>query len=324
MIFGYALDSENESSTCSELPDLETMLKQEHRFVWVDVEDPPVEELEQVAKLFRFHHEAVEDCLEGEQRPRIDEFDEYALIMLYGALGPGKKQDYSPRKLAIFISPKFIVTVHQEALITINRLRSRASKKGFRAKSTRPDTLMYMVVDSIVDNYMLVVERLDKQLNELEENSLHDNPDPELLSSALSLRREMLSLRQLASSVRELLQPLVTGELDYVSDKISTDFVHVRDHLTTTIEMIDNLRELLNGVRDNYHAALAFHANKVMQTLTIFASLFLPLSLVAGIYGMNTPLWPSVEKISTFYIIIGIMGTTIIGMLAFFKRRGWF
>jgi magnesium transporter len=306
------------------IEDLNDFDRNNYSFSWIDLEDPTHEEIHAVSRMFDLHDDAVEDCIEGEQRPRIDEYDDHALIVLYGALGPESHMGFSPRKLAVFIGTQYVITVHKEALITIDRLRGRMSKQSIRVETMRTDQLFYAIVDSIVDNYMLLSEQYDKDLDELEESSLSEDPSPELLSNVLQLRRHMLELRRLASSVRELLQPLVTGELNYLSDKIATDFVHVRDHLTLTIETIDNLRELLNGVRDNYHASLALQANRTMQTLTIFASLFLPLSLVAGIYGMNTPLWPSVEAPSTFWLIVGFMGFTMVGMLSLFKYKKWF
>jgi magnesium transporter len=113
------------------------------------------------------------------------------------------------------------------------------------------------------------------------------------------------------------------GEYDFISDDVERRFSHVYDHLTKTIELIDNLRELLHGVRDSYQAVVANRMNAVMKTLTIFASLFLPLTLIAGIYGMNTPLWPDPTKIITFWGIIALMAIVSVVMLFFFRRRRW-
>jgi magnesium transporter len=120
------------------------------------------------------------------------------------------------------------------------------------------------------------------------------------------------------------LQPIVAGESEWVSDELALRFSHVRDHLTTTIETVDNLRELLHGVLDGYRASLSNRMNSIMQTLTIFASLFLPLGLIAGIYGMNTPLWPPANTPHAFWLVIGGMAVLVVAMVGFFKYKRWF
>ncbi len=324
MIKFYSRQEDGRGETGSSMAELLSTQSARYSFIWVDIEGGDRDELARVAQEFNLDGDCIEDCLEGEQRPRIDKYDGYAFIMLYGALGPHSDTEFSPRKLAIFISARYIITVHTEPLISINKWRDRLMKKSNGAKDFGTDHFFYLIVDSMVDNYIVVSEAYDERLDALEERSLLHTPEPDVLAGALQLRRQMLDLRRLASSLREALHPLVTGDLDFISDKISIEFIHVRDHLTHTIEMVDNLRELLNGVRDNYHASLSLHANAIMQTLTIFASLFLPLSLIAGIYGMNTPLWPSVESPNSFWVIIGAMGVLIITMLGFYKRNKWF
>lgn len=293
-------------------------------FIWLDLASPSLEDLHRVGKAFGLDDEALQDAIEGEQRPRLDDFDEHALIVMYGALGPESGTAFSPRKLAIFIGINFVITIHNDPLITINRQRARMSNVRSKLSNIRSDTVLYTLMDAMVDNYLKVVNDYQLRLDDMEERSLEAAPDETLMGDVLKLRRDLLGLRRLATSLRELLHPFVTGELDFVSERIATDFIHVRDHLTQTIESIDNLRELLNGVRDNFNAMLATRANNVMQTLTIFASLFLPLTLVAGIYGMNTPLFPSVENPATFWGIIIFMGVTMTAMLGFFKYRKWF
>lgn len=307
--------------------DIDKVLKQResgYKFLWLDLEAPELNNLKRIAEAFGLDEEAIEDVTEGQHRPRLDEYDDHAAIVLYGALGPESETTFSPRKLVIFIGPDFIITAHNEPLITIERQRARMAKHRGKSDQFRPDVILHMLVDAMVDNYLKVTYDYQERLDDMEEESLDLNENEVLLSQVLKLRRDMLELRRLATSLREVLQPLVAGDLDYVSERISTDFIHVRDHLTLAIESIDNLRELLNGVRDNYHAALATRANDIMKTLTIFASLFLPLSLVAGIYGMNMPLYPSVDNPSTFWEVIFFMGVIILGMLGFFKHRKWF
>lgn len=324
MIFSYIKQSDGTAEIGNSIEELLASHASTSKFTWIDIENPDDIELETIASHFSLDKDCIDDCIQGNQRSRIDEGDDNAFVLLYGALGPNGDTEFSPRKLSIFVSKLYIITIHPEPLVTISNWRRRIQKKSSVDKSITSEHFLYLVIDSVVDNYLLVSDEYDQCLDVLEERSLLTESDPDLLPDVLQLRRQMLELRRLAASLREALHPIVTGELDFISERISVDFVHVRDHLTLAIESIDNLRELLNGVRDNYHASLALKANSIMQTLTIFASLFLPLSLVAGIYGMNTPLWPNPESPNSFWMIIGLMGVVIITMLFFFKRRKWF
>ena len=175
----------------------------------------------------------------------------------------------------------------------------------------------------MIDNFLDLADTYESRLEELEEKSLARSVDESVLEDMLDLRRDLLELRRVAASQRELLSPLADGELDYVSEKLAQRFSHVRDHIIKAVELIDAQRERLTSVRDNYHTALVVRTNDVMKTLTIFAAVLLPLSVVAGIYGMNLPVWPSAEQPLSFWIVLAVMVAIGGGLLVYFKRRGW-
>lgn len=291
--------------------------------VWIDLEGAMEEELRALDRVIPVKEAAVEDCLHGEQRPRIDEYEDYAFVVLYGAIGSEPELVLQPRKLAAFCGRRFLITVHREPLRAINTIRERCSRHGAKALASGVDTLLYQIVDIMVDNFVALADKYEDRLEELEEASLARNVDESILEDVLNLRRELLELRHVAASQREVFTLLAEGELDYISETLSQQFSHVRDHLIKVVELIDAQRERLTGVRDNYHTTLAIRTNNVMKTLTVFAAVLLPLSVVTGIYGMNLPLWPPPEHPLSFWVVLMMMIAMGGGLLLYFRRRKW-
>ena len=291
--------------------------------VWVDLEDPTEEELRALSRVISVDEAALEDCLQGEQRPRIDEYPDHVFVVLYGAMGSEPDLEFTPRKLAIFCGHRFLVTVHRESLRSVRTIRERCVRRPEKVLGNGVDTLLYQIIDMIADGFVELAERYEDQLEALEDDLLQSEVDEHILRGVLSVRKELLELRRVASSQRELVNPLAEGEFDYVSESLGQQFRHVRDHLVKVVELIDAQRERLNGLRDHYHTAVAGRANEVMKTLTVFAAVLLPLSVIAGIYGMNLQVWPPPEHPASFWIVLAVMLAIAGGMLYYFRRQKW-
>jgi len=295
----------------------------EEATAWIDIERATTEETRRLRKMFKLDPGALEDCLEGEQRPRIDDFDRYIFIVLYGMVGIGTDVDPSPRKLTAFCAKRFLITMPREPLRTIRDVRRRFSKRGEALLSKGTGHVLYQIIDGMVDKYMTVVDDYEDRLDDLEERSAQAVPDNRVLIDVAELRRELLEIYRIASSQRELLMPMVADEYDDLIGSLGSKFSHVRDHLTNVVEVVDTMRELLNGVRDNYHAMIALRTNAVMKGLTLLATVMLPLSLIAGIYGMNLPIWPPPESPWSFWMVMGTMAVVAVGMFSLFKWKRW-
>jgi magnesium transporter len=323
MLRGFALLKDGSAERIESRLEMAAAMERGYTGIWIDLEDPDQETLNAIGDAFHLDAEALDDCLSGDQRPRIDEFEHCLFLLTYGAVGPESSEKFDPRKVSAFIGSDFVITVHPEPLRTINDVYQRCAKSPARMLTRGTNFILYAVLDGMVDRYIDVAEAFDDRLDALEEECFSEDVDESILQRASQLRRELLELRRIATSQRELILPIMRGDYGFLSKSLENDFGHVSDHIMKTIEMIDNQRELLHGVRDNYQAVLGNRMNAIMKTLTIFASLFLPLSLVAGIYGMNTPLWPDPGSMITFWGIIGFMGAAIVAMLFYFQHRGW-
>ena len=182
---------------------------------------------------------------------------------------------------------------------------------------------MYSIIDGMTDRYGMMAEALETRLDQIEDRSLLPHIDEAFLPDLSQLRRELLELRHIAASQRDVLVPIAKGECDYIGQQLETRFSHVRDHLTQVVEQIERLRELLNAARDNYHSAIAGRMADTIKTLTVFASVLLPLSLVAAVYGMNLPVWPPSGETWSFWAVLGGMAVIGAGLLAYFRSRRW-
>lgn len=323
MLTGFARYSDGTVARIATFDELRAAYERPDSVVWVDIEAPEAAELAELDTIINVDDEALDDCLHGEQRPRIDEFEDHIFIVLYGAVGTESLHEFDPRKLAAFCGSRYVVTVHRESLASVAGLRERSAKNPAAMLAAGAAKLLYLLIDGVVDKYMELGDNLETRVENLENRSLARDIDDTVLTEAADLRGDLLELRQLAFSQRELLTPVRRGEYDFLSDSLAQRFGHVCDHLSNVIDLVDTLREQLHNVRDNYHTALANRTNDIMKTLTIFATIMLPLTCIAGIYGMNLPLWPPPEHPASFWGVMGSMVIIAAGLLYFFRRRGW-
>ena len=324
MLTAYLRRSDGSAETLTDLDALARAWPVEGGAIWVDIDRPERSTLERVGAIFQLEPESIEDCLSGTQRPRVDEFDDEMFLVLYGMLGVGgETSEFAPRKLAAFCGASFLVTVHSEPLLTIQEARERCGRHPAQTLGRGTDHVLYTIIDSMVDKYLTVVEAYEERLDGLEEASLDPASDGAVPEEMTALRRDLQRLRHLTASQRELLIPIARGEMDHISESLEPRFAHVRDHLTQVLDSIERHRDMLGAIHENFHYALAARLNRTMRTLTLFSTLLLPLSLVAGIYGMNLPLWPPSHEPWSFWAVLGGMGCLAIGLAVYFRRRRW-
>jgi magnesium transporter len=315
-----------EDNTCERIQTLESLHAAWSRpgsRLWVDLEQPTEGDMLQLGTLFKLDEEAVKDCLYGEQRPRIDEFGEFIFFVFYGLIGLKQQEELDPHKLAVFIGCRFLITVHREPILSVRQVWARCGRHPEVVLAHGLDSVLYTIIDLMVDYYSQVADRYEDRLEKLEEQSFESDVDDSLLSDLAEVRRDLLELRRLANSQRQLLLPVAKGEYDFISQSFSQRFSHVRDHLTEVMDTVDNMRETLLSIRDNYHAALALRTNDIMRILTIYAGILLPLTLIAGVYGMNMPLWPPTHHPMSFFGVLTIMVLVALALLVYFRKKKW-
>jgi len=322
MLTGFALHADARVEVIHTKEEIVRAWRDEPTTLWLDYAEPTGEELAALARVLELDEASIDDCLRGEQRPRLDEFDNYIFLVLYAALAPTGER-FNPRKLAVFVGARYLVTVHHEPIRAVSGVLDRCGRTPDRSLAAGADAVLFSIIDAVVDNYLIAVEEQETLVEALEDRSLDPDVDESVLIASSALRRELLAVRGLAVAQRELLLPIARGECDYVADTLGQRFGHVRDHLTQVAETVDSLRDHLAAVRENYNTSLANRTNAIMKTLTLMATVMLPLTLIAGIYGMNLPLWPPPEHPLSFWVVLSAMAATTAGLLVYFRKKGW-
>lgn len=291
--------------------------------LWVDVEEPDEWTLMLLGEAFTFHPLAIEDCLHGEQRPRIDPYENHIFMVVYGPMLNDKDEFTGARELAIFCSAQYIVTIHHQPLRSIASMRDRCCRDPENVLGRGMDHLLHGIVDGVIDGYQPILDRLESEATQLEDTALTD-PRDDLLTRISDIKSETLQIRRYLIPLRESIGQLARGEYAFIGKNIRPYFRDVLDHLVRTGEMLDLYRDQVISARDIYMSALSQKTNEVMKTLTIFSTIMLPLTLISGIYGMNfEKLWPPTDSPVGFWIVVGIMAMIASGLLAWFRRMHW-
>ncbi len=318
----------------------------EDAILWVDMDNPSEEEEETILiHYFLFHSLAVEDCQrerlepdEGDHYPKVEDYHEYLFVIFNPVDRPIESFSYLPdgdddeddklinirfptRQINAFLGKNLLVTHHYESSKSID-YAWQLCQKNDKALSRGPDYLFHIIIDQIVENYAPLMEYFDDLVDKLE-ISVFQNPQSATLSKILSLKKGVQQLKKISTYQREILNRLSRGEFALISRDETFYYRNVYDHLVRIVDLTENYRDLINGLQDAYLSVASNKMNEVMKVLTVISTIFLPLTLITGIYGMNFENMPELSQDYgypmvwvTFILLAG-------GMLLFFKRRGW-
>jgi magnesium transporter len=289
---------------------------------WLDILGPSDEDFAILDKVFGFHQLTIEDVKHQDQRPKLEEYHGYTFIVLFtGALGPDGEVRFQEHHM--FVSKDYLVTVHDEPAELLTGLASRVKRRPELTKGN-PGFLTYLVIDELVDSLFPLLEALDDRIDRLEDQILAE-ATPELLGEIYKLKHQVIELRKFIGAQRDLFQRLITHSFDIHGEELTLYWRDVHDHLIRQYETVDSLRDLLTGAMDVYLSTVSNRLNNTMKTLTVIASLFLPLTFLTGFFGMNFLLLTSRLETSTESFIVGIvvMLLSVVIQIYFFRRRGW-
>ncbi|WP_339158560.1 magnesium/cobalt transporter CorA [Paenibacillus sp. FSL W8-0186] len=288
---------------------------------WVDFNEPSEEESELLASFFEFHPLAIEDCLHVLQRPKLDYYEDYQFLVLH-AMNP---DTLSTVEVDLFIGSSYLVSYHKKPLNEVdqaweNMLNGTRNRKIW---SQGPYAAAYMIIDSLVDNYFPCVYSIEDDLDELEKLGGRESVEV-LLNQVFALRSRLLKLRRTIVPMRDLMYRVLNSQHIQGEKEPRVHFSDIYDHLLKLSEMIDSNREMTADLRDSYISLNSNRMNGIMKTLTVITTVFMPLTLIAGIYGMNFVNMPELEWDYGYYGVLTLMGVLSIWMILSFMRRGWF
>jgi len=297
-------------------------LKKGTQGFWLDIENPDKDDYELLEKTFGFHPLTLEDIRHQNQRPKVDEYTGYAFVVLFTAELDGKRVQI--REHHLYVSPQYLVSVHIEPSDPLNRLRERIKANPDLTRRSLP-FLFYLVVDQLVDALFPVLEQLDEATDELEDRII-DEPNTAALTELSDLKRAVVDLRKVLGAQRDVFQRLTTRAVGDAGDKeMSIYYRDVYDHLVRQYETVDSLRDLLTSAMDVYLSTVSNRLNLRITRLTVFATLFLPLTFITGFFGMNFAwLVAHIAPAWTFWVLaVGVMLATTAAQLWYYRGRGW-
>ncbi|MCR2820144.1 magnesium/cobalt transporter CorA [Lederbergia panacisoli] len=308
----------NKNHECLTNIDIKELIEGDFLWYWVDFDCPADEEIKLLKNPLHFHPLAIEDCINNIQRPKLDYYDDHFFFVAQSINGESLLRE----EVNIFLGENFIVSFHQEASIEIEKVWNRIIQAS-NIENWDSIQVLYHVLDEIVDNYFPIVEKIEDVLNDIDENSTR-RPMRLLLQDLYDTRHDLLSIRHVISPMRDLVYRIINSErLKEFRPKMEY-FTDIHNHLIKLSEMIEENRELTTDIRDSYLSLNAHQTNRIMQVLTVITTIFMPLTFIAGIYGMNFVNMPELEwkygYIGTLFVML-LIG---IGMFIWFKRKGWF
>jgi magnesium transporter len=290
---------------------------------WINIEGiHQVELLEGIGGRFGLHPLVLEDILNTGQRPKVEDFGDYIYIVLKMLYTEEENGEIAEEQLSIILGPTFVISFQEGGGDVFDPIRERIRNGIGRVRKAGADYLAYSLLDSIVDNYFIVLEKLGERIEFLEEELVAD-PTTETLHIIHALKRDMIFLRKSVWPLREIISVLERGESALIQESTLIYLRDVYDHTIQVIDTVETFRDMVSGMLDIYLSSVSNRMNEVMKVLTIIATIFIPLTLIAGIYGMNFQYMPELGWRWGYPMVWLVMLVVGALMLVYFRRKRW-
>ncbi len=288
--------------------------------VWIDVASPGAAEAEFLRDTLRFHPLAVEDCIRGRQRPKIDRYPGYFFIVLYAARINADRKRMALNEVHLFLGKHYVVTVHDHRILEFSEVlaRWRAAPKAF----TEVGAIAHGIMDAIVDDYFPMIDHYADRVDRLEAE-VFQRADDEALQRILSLRRELTIFRKIVAPERDMLTVLLRRDVPFLSPDQLLYFQDVHDHAMRVVEEIDTQRELLGSVLEGHLSMASNQLNVTMRVMGAWSIILMAMAWIAGVYGMNFTHMPELPWRFGYVWALGLMVVLGAVLMVYFRRRRW-
>ncbi len=290
---------------------------------WINVDG--VHDSEIVGKIgshFGIHPLILEDIMNTAQRPKMEDMEGYIFVVLRMLNLAGKKREVVSEQVSLILGANFVISFQERAGDVFDSVRDRIRSGKGRLRKMGPDYLAYALLDAVVDNYFLLLEKLGEKVEDTEEELVSD-PGRKTLQDIHLLKREMIYLRKSVWPLREVISGLERVESDLIKESTGIFLRDIYDHTIQVIDTVETYRDTLSGMLDMYLSSVSNRMNEVMKVLTIIATIFIPLTFIAGIYGMNFRYMPELGWRWAYFVVLGLMLAVAVLMLVFFRRKKW-
>lgn len=287
--------------------------------VWIHINAKQEKELEEIRKKFDFHKLAIEDAVGRQQRPKIEIFDDYLLIIV-------KDLEFKERivvnQLAIFLGKDYLVTVSNKKLDEIEKVRESLGKNN-NGKALTADKIAYRILDRIVDSYFPILDGIEDVIEAVEKKIVRKPNDKSISENIFKSKRMLLNVRKATWPTRDVFSALSKGDLPLISSKNRVYFRDVYDHTVLVIDLVETYRELVSGILETHLSSISNSMNEVMKVLTVIATIFIPLTFITGLYGMNFKVMPELFWEYGYLFSLILMLIVGLGMVWYFRKKKW-
>ncbi len=299
--------------------------RDEKSVTWINIDGlHDIEKIEKIGTVFNLHPLTLEDIVNTGQRPKAEDYDDYMFVVIRMLNYDEQTKKIGSEQVSIVLAKNFVLSFQEKEgdLFDPIRIRIRDSKSKIRMESGN-DYLMYRMIDLVVDHYFVLMEKIGDNIEELEESIMRLKGE-NILEEIQSIKKDLLLMRRSVYPLREVISFLDKNDSKLLNKRTQRHIRDVYDHTVQIIETLEIFREMVTGLKDAYHSTLNIQMNLVMKTLTIIATIFIPLTFIAGVYGMNFTNMPELEWHYGYYVIMAVMGAIFFGMLFYFRKLKWF
>lgn len=278
--------------------------------------------IEDIGGYFGLHPLVMEDIGNTTQRPKVEDFDKHIFVVIKMIYYDNKGEELEVEQVSLILGRNFVISFQEREGDVFDAVRERIEKAKGRIRKMRSDYLLYSLIDAVVDNYFSVLERMGDRIEELEEDIV-EQTTPESLHNIHKSKKDMILLRRSVWPLREVVNSLAREKSVLISENVLIYFRDIYDHTIQVIDTVETFRDMLSGLHDTYLSSISNKMNEIMKVLTMFASIFIPLTFIAGVYGMNFSFMPELRWQWGYFSVWGVIIIVGVSMLFYFKRKKW-
>ena len=290
--------------------------------LWVDLNDPTPDESRILTEVFHFHELAVEDALNEIHHPKVEAYDGYLYVILHGIDFRAREHRFRTQDVDFFLGPQYLVTVRKHASRSVSKVQDICARDS-RLLGEGPGALMHRIIDTMVDHYRPEIEKLQDRLDSLE-HDVFARPKPELVRKILDFKRDIASLRRVVLPQRDVAGRLARREFAQISEQLAYRYRDVHDHLVRLADEATFFQDRVTSLLEAHLSTVSNQLNGVMKVLTVIATIFMPLTVLTGMWGMNVtlPRFPGSEHIQFWWVFVLMLVISFV-MLAMFRKKQW-
>ena len=322
LISSFSYDSESFTEKHLDEAEAISFLEENAGARWLNIDGlhkPKI--IEAIGKKIGVHPLVMEDVLNVGQRPKLEDLGDSLFIVLK-MLYINSEGKVDSEQVSIILANNTVITFQERSGDVFDEIRKRIRTGKGQVRRKSADYLTYALMDAVVDNYFVVLEQLGDTMEGLEDDVI-SSPTPETLHAIHRLKREMIYLRKSVWPLREVIGGMLRGGSHLIKEDTMVYLRDVYDHTIQVVETIETMRDMISGMLDIYLSSISNRMNEVMKVLTIIATIFIPLTFVAGVYGMNFEIMPELTWSFGYYLTLGIMAAISLVMVVFFRKKSW-